>query len=338
MARQSDEFLMAWSSLSGLGEEAGWQAIPIAPALPLELQAGRRSPDNAEAVLVGFPSIHLSTSDKLPEGQGFAVERVNPQGDSKLWLALTRKSTGSEDLFARMASDVVGALDDAVVAGANEQKLLRVFLGRVGAWQEFMRKGFQALSPEAEIGLVGELSVLRLIIDAGVPASLAVESWLGPLDALQDFELGTGALEVKSTLSAIGFSAKIGSLEQLEDSVRQPLFVVSVRLKQTNIGKTLPEIVDEMQCIVKGDAEAERLLAERLLAAGYIEQHADRYARRFTQAGTRIIEVDEDFPRLTLGNIPLGITKASYEIDLDKATGTAVEIDEALKKLGAMKI
>lgn len=338
MARQSDEFLMAWSSLSGLGEESGWQAIPIAPAVPLELQAGRRSPDNAEAVLVGFPSIHLSTSDKLPEGQGFAVERVNPQGDSKLWLALTRKATGSEDLFASMASDVVGALDDAVTAGASEQKLLRVFLGRVGAWQEFMRKGFQSLSPEAEIGLVGELSVLRLIIDAGVPASLAVESWLGPLDALQDFELGTGALEVKATLSIVGFSAKIVSLEQLEDSVRQPLFVVCVRLKQTTTGKTLPEIVDEMQCIVKGDAEAERLLAERLLAAGFIEQHADRYARRFTQAGTRIIEVDKDFPRLTLGNVPLGITKASYEIDLDKATSLVVEIDEALKKLGAMKI
>lgn len=338
MARQSDEFLMAWSSLSGLGEEAGWQAIPIAPALPLELQAGRRSPDNAEAVLVGFPSMHLSASDKLPEGQGFAVERVNPQGDSKLWLALTRRPSGSEDLFASMASDVVGALDDAVAAGSTEQKLLRVFIGRVGAWQEFMRKGLQALSPEAEIGLVGELSVLRSIIDAGVPASLAVESWLGPLDALQDFELGTGALEVKSTLSAIGFLAKIGSLEQLEDSVRQPLFVVSVRLKQTTTGKTLPEIVDEMQCIVKGDPEAERLLAERLLAAGFIEQHTDRYVRRFIQAGTRITEVDKNFPRLTLGSVPFGITKASYEIDLDKAAGTIVEIDEALKKLGAMKI
>lgn len=338
MARQSDEFLMAWSSLSGIGAEPGWQAIPIAPALPLELQAGRRSPDNAEAVLVGFPSIQLSTSDKLPEGQGFTVERADPTGDRKLWLALTRKAAGNEDLFAGMASDVVGALDDAVAAGANEQKLLRVFIGRVGAWQEFMRKGLQALTPEAEIGLVGELFVLRLIIDANVPAPLAVESWLGPLDALQDFELGTGALEVKSTLSAIGFPAKIGSLEQLEDSVRQPLFVVGVRLKQASTGKTLPEIVDEMQCIVKGDAEAERLLAERLLAAGFIEQHADRYVRRFAHAGIRIIEVDKDFPRLTLGNVPLGITKASYEIDLDKAASTAVEIDDALKKLGAMKI
>jgi hypothetical protein len=338
MARQSDEFLMAWSSLSGLNDEPGWQAIPIAPALPIELQAGRRSPDNAEALLIGFPSIQLSTSDKLPEGQGFAVERIDPQGDSKLWLALTRKAAGSEDLFASMASDVVGALDDAVAAGSNESKLLRVFIGRVGAWQEFMRKGIQALSPEAEIGLVGELTVLRSIIDAGIPVPIAVESWLGPLEALQDFELGTGAIEVKSTLSATGFPAKIGSLEQLEDSVRQPLFVASVRLTQTVNGKTLPEIVDEMQCIVKGEIEAERVLAERLLAAGFTEQHVDRYSRRFTPSGTRMIEVDKDFPRLTLGNVPIGITKASYEIDLDKVIGTETGIDQVLKKLGAMTL
>lgn len=338
MARQNDEFLMAWKSLSGLSVEPGWQAIPIVPALPLELQAARRSPDNAEAVLVGFPSMNLTSSDKLPEGQGFVVERIDPQGDNKLWLALTRKAAGSEELFASMASDVVGALDDAVAAGANELKLLRVFIGRVGAWQEFMRKGQQALSPEAEIGLVGELTVLRSIIDAGVSAALAVESWLGPLDALQDFELGTGALEVKSTLSATGFPATIGSLEQLEDSVRQPLYVAGVRLKQTTSGKTLPEIVDEMRCIVKGEAEAERLLAERLLAAGFTDQHSDRYSRRFTQAGTRIIEVSEDFPRLTRGNVPVGITKASYEVDLDKATGAVVEVDEVLRKLKAMNL
>jgi hypothetical protein len=239
---------MAWSALSGVGEEHGWQAISITSASPLEILAGRRLPDNAEAVLVGFPSIRLSASDKLPEGQGFSVENLDRQGDSKLWLALTRKVAGIKELFAVMASDVVGALNDAAAAGANEFQLLRVFIGRVGAWQEFMRKGQQELSAEAEIGLAGELFVLRSIMDAGVSTAIAVESWLGPLDALQDFELGTGALEVKSTLSDVGFKAKIGSLEQLDDSIRQPLFVVSVRLKQVVNGKTLPEIIDEMVC------------------------------------------------------------------------------------------
>ena len=213
--------------------------------------AGRRTPDNSEAVLVGFPAVRLAAADKLPEGQGFAVQRADPEGSGRFWLALTRKSAGSAELFATMVCDVVGSLDDAVAADADESKLMRVFIGRVGAWQEFMRKGTQVLSPEAEVGLIGELALLRAIIDAGVPAALAIESWVGPLDGIQDFQLGTGALEVKATLSATGFPAMIGSLDQLDDSSRQPLFVAAARLRQTESGQNLPAIVEAMRVVTK---------------------------------------------------------------------------------------
>ena len=336
MARLSNEFLLAWSSLTGSDIEPGWQAISLPSAGGLQLQAGRRSPDNAEAVLVGFPTARLAAAGKLPEGQGFAVERVDPGGDGWLWLALSRKPAGSAELFAAMSFDVVGALDDTVAAGADEAKLLRVFITRVGAWQEFMRKGAQALSPEAEIGLIGELTLLRSIIDAGIPAAQAIESWVGPLDGIQDFELGTGALEVKATLSAAGFPARIGSLQQLDDSIRQPLFVAGARLRQTESGQNLPTIVAAMRLSIEGDSEAERLLAERLLAAGYIDAHADRYPRRFEQAGTRVVQVADGFPRMTSGTVPAGIVWAMYEIDLDKAPGDNVGTDGALKKLGAI--
>lgn len=328
---------MAWSSLTSSDTEPGWQAISLPSAGPLQVRAGRRSPDNAEAVLVGFPTARLAAADKLPEGQGFAVERADPEGNGRLWLALTRKSAGSAELFAAMACDVVGAIDDAVAASADEAKLLRVLTGRVGAWQEFMRKGMQALlSPEAELGLIGELTLLRAIIDAGVPSAQAIESWVGPLDGIQDFELGTGALEVKATLSSAGFPAKIGSLEQLDDSTRQPLFLAGARLRQTESGQNLPSIVEAMRLAIKGDAEAERLLAERLLAAGYVDSHADRYPRRFEQAGTRVVQVTDSFPRLTSGTVPAGIMRAMYEIDLDKAPGNNIGAEAALKKLGAI--
>lgn len=336
MARPSNEFLMAWSSLTSDDAEPGWQAIALPSAGPLQLRAGRRSPDNAEAVLVCFPSETLSAADKLPEGQGFAVERADPDGSGKLWLALTRKSAGSPELFASMACDVVGALDDSVAAGSSEGKLLRVFIGRVGAWQEFMRKGTQALSPEAEIGLIGELTLLRAIIEAGVAPATAIESWVGPLDGVQDFEIGAGALEVKATLSAAGFPARIGSLEQLDDSTRQPLFVAGSRLRQTESGQNLPGFVEAMRQAIKGDAEAQRLLTERLLAAGYIDSHADRYPRKFEQAGTRVVEVAGNFPRMTSGTVPAGIMKAMYEIDLDMAPGDDVGAEGALKKLGVI--
>lgn len=336
MARPSDEFLLAWTSLSGDDPTPGWQAIPLPSAGPVSIQAGRRSPDNAEAILLGFPSVRLPSAEKLPEGQGFSVERANSDSDGQLRLALTRRAAGSAELFAAMACDVVGALDEAAFGSEPESKLLRVFLRRVGAWQEFMRKGSQTLSPEAELGLVGELTLLRTIIDAGVSLVAAIESWVGPLDGVRDFELGTGALEVKTTLSATGFPAKVGSLEQLDDSVRQPLFLAGARLRQDETGQGLPELVADMRDIVAGEAEAVRLLSERLLAAGYFNAHEDRYVRRFTLVDIRFVEVKDTFPRLTPGSVPLGITKATYEIDLDKAAGPCIQATDALNRLGAI--
>lgn len=336
MGRPSEEFRLAWCSLSGGDPAPGWTAIGLPPAGPVELQAGRRSPDNAEAIILTFHSVRLSPVEKLPEGQGFSVERANPDGAGQVRLALTRRAAGSAELFAAMACDVVGALDEAALSGAAEARLLRLFIGRVGAWQEFMRKGSQVLSAEAEIGLVGELTVLRAIIEAGVPLATAIESWVGPLDGVQDYELGTGALEVKATLSAAGFPAKIDSLEQLHDATRQPLFLIGTRLRQIDSGQSLPVLVSVIRDAAIGDAEATRLLSERLIAAGYFDAHADRYVRRFTLAETRIIEVKDGFPRLTPPAVPLGVTRAAYEIDLDRAAGESVSTADALKRLGAI--
>jgi hypothetical protein len=336
MARPSEEFLLAWSSLSSNDLAPGWQAIALPPAGTIDVRAGRRSPDNAEAILLGFPSARLALAEKLPEGQGFVVERVVSGGEALLGLALTRRAAGSAELFAAMACDVVGALDEAAAAGAGEPKLLQAFLRRVGTWQEFMRKGSQLLSPESEIGLVGELALLRAIIDEGMPVTAAIESWVGPLDGVRDFELGTGSIEVKATLATVGFLAKIGSLDQLDDSVRQPLFIAGARLRQGETGQSLPDLVAEMRDVVAGEPEAVRLLSERLIAAGYIDAHADRYVRRFTLADTRVVEVKEGFPRLTSGSVPLGVIKVAYEIDLDQAAGPSIPAADALKKLGAI--
>lgn len=165
-----------------------------------------------------------------------------------------------------MACDVVGALDDAVAKTEHDEtKLLRVLTGRVGAWQEFMRKGTQVLSPEAEIGLIGELMLLRAIIDAGSFLGSRRRSWVGPLDGIQDFELGTGALEVKATLSA-AFTGVVHSNSLTTRRANLSLWPALDYGKPT-AGKICRQ--SSTPCVDdKGRAEAERLLAERLLAAG----------------------------------------------------------------------
>jgi hypothetical protein len=235
-----------------------------------------------------------------------------------------------------MACDVVGALDDAVASAATEERLLRILVSRITAWQEFMRRGAQPIGAEAEIGLVGELIFLHSLVEAGVPTLAAINSWVGPLDQIQDFHIGTGAIEVKSTLATTGFVARIGALEQLDSSTRQPLYVAGVRLAQKATGASLPQIAEKLRSKFIGDAEAEQLFSERLLAAGYISSHANRYQRRFEMADIRLLEVTDNFPRLTRGNVPHGILKAMYDVDLDKTPNQNLTIQIVLNKMGTV--
>ena len=329
-----EEIELSWSSLSNSPDATGWRSIAVSSPARVALRAGRSFPGKEEALLVGFPSVTIAAAEKLPESQGFAVSRLDATSEATQWLALTRKSSGSFELFTAMVSDVVESLHAA--EPGDEKNLLRIFLGRIRAWQEFMRKGAVALSPEAELGLVGELAALDAIIEEGVAASTAIEGWLGPLDGVQDFHLGLGALEVKASISPAGFPAKIGSLEQLDDRARQPLFVVGAKFRQVDSGRNLPTFVADMLAILKDDQGAQRLFGERLLAAGYFTQHADRYVRRFMLNEIRVVEVTEGFPRLIQGAVPTGILGARYDIDLDRALGERITINQALKRMGVV--
>jgi len=335
MARPSEEFVLAWSSLFCDDGAPGWQAIDLPSAGPVEVQVGRCSPDNAEAVLFCFPTVSLPSSERLPEGKGFLVERADLTGHDGLRLALTRQAAGSTELFAAMACDVVGAIDDAAVDGASESKLLKVFVGRVRAWQQFMSRGAGPLSPEAELGLAGELYFMALFLDAGVSPESVLRSWIGPDDAPQDFLLGDGAIEVKATMSSSGFPVKIGSLEQLDDAMASTLFLAAVRFAGGEGGATLPEMVAEVERRLADEPGDIDLLRERLMVAGYSDAHAGQYSRRFKPKERRVLSVTEGFPRLTPGVVPAGVTRALYEINLDHAGKFLCNFDEVLSQLGA---
>ena len=334
MPRPIDEFLTAWDALSGRhGAEGGWLGIAVAPAGNCDLMAGRHFPGNEEALLARFPTARLGSSERLPDGRGFEVVRADPCGDGKTWIALSRKESGSPELFAEMVCDVAGAMDSSVAEG--EVAVLRTMLRRVRMWQQFMSRGSPPLGPEAELGLAGELSFMAVLLDSGVSPQETLAGWVGPDDAPQDFLLGDGAIEVKATMSSSGFLVKVGSLEQLDDSISSPLFLAAVRFAREEDGLCLPEMVAEVERRLEDEPGAVELLRERLMIAGYFEIHAGYYTRRFEPKERRILSVSEGFPRLTQGTVPVGVTHALYEINLDHAGDFLSDLDAALRQLGA---
>ncbi len=90
-------------------------------------------------------------------------------------------------------------------------------IARVASWQRFMERGGDGLlSPEEEIGLFGELAVLRVLLDGEADPAGLCACWVGPLGALHDFRFGSGAMEVKTTVLGAHSYARITGLGQLD--------------------------------------------------------------------------------------------------------------------------
>lgn len=332
MAKLIEEIQLAWNSIQAVQGSSGWNTVAVLPTHPGRFRAGRNFPDHCEALLTGFRTSAIAHSEKLPEGLGFQVTRLDFQKDGLTWLALTRSQNGNLELFKTMVADV---LDAVLTAGSSEDSRdLRVFLGRIRAWQEFMRKGSIPLSAENEVGLVGELTLLAKMIGAGVSSDIAINAWVGPTaDGIRDFALGFGAIEVKTTVSSNGFVAKIGSLEQLDDTNCKPIFLGAFRFALTEGGQTLPEKVAEIRDILQSDPLTLVEFENRLLAASYLSDHAPQYHRRFTLREIAVLEVDKNFPCMTHGNVKAGVVSARYEINLEHLLNRDVGLTDALKKL-----
>ena len=72
-----DELIAAWRALEGADPAPGWRTIQIAGGNPSPLLAGRRFPENEEALLVGFAAARPPAPHVLPQGRGFASTRPN---------------------------------------------------------------------------------------------------------------------------------------------------------------------------------------------------------------------------------------------------------------------
>ncbi|MBV5341516.1 MAG: PD-(D/E)XK motif protein [Deltaproteobacteria bacterium] len=334
---KAEEIAASWKALAGSSRgDEGWMTIPVSLRSSCKLLAGRHYPGNEEAVLVVFSSFQMPAKGQLPEGRGFGVAEVSlgEQYGDHCCVALIKHSAGSIDMFTMMAADIVSMLEKA--GQKDESQLFSLFLGRIRAWQEFMQRNQEGvLHFDAEVGLYGELLMLEMLIDEGLPAIRAVESWSGPLDGIQDFMLGEGAIEIKTTTRTGVFPARISSLEQLDDSLRKPLFLGAIRIQLSDSGSSLPARVDLVRTkISESDSSAIVEFELRLLHAGFFQSMAEKYTRHFCHTGTYVFTVNASIPKLVPANVPHGILKARYDIELDVDGAPSLKLSEVLHLLG----
>lgn len=192
------------------------------------------------------------------------------------------------------------------------------------------------ISEERQLGLYGELYILRMLVKALGYA--AVQSWTGPSKESHDFRLSRVEFEVKTTHRDRRLH-EIHGLNQLQASKGFELFLISLRAVVAGSGgESLSDLVQENRDMVKGNPKALNDYEAKLVMAGYLEEDAALYSNRLKLADdAQISIVDESFPRMTPESIMdlnrgFGLQRLiimSYVID---ATGLGKVLDKAVIK------
>lgn len=323
--------------MNALGERSraeaseDWRFVHLTEMGAVSVEAGCHFPLGREALIVSFPSSWSMNSARLPEGKGFDVVVIEGQTvvAEKTAIALVRRPEGSPDIFAIMVVDVLRTLE--VAANTAKRDVIEAFLERVREWQAFMARTHRPLSPDAQIGLLGELWILRLLADTSLGVG-ALDCWQGPLRAAQDFHVRGGAIEVKSTVRTGSFLARINSIEQLDGS-RDPILLCGLRFEENTDGSSLVDFVSELRERFER-AGVQRSFEALLMVMGYLDEHAPLYGRTLILKDAKGFRAEGHMPRLTRTDLPIAIRSAAYVLDTDALEVPSITLPELINEFG----
>lgn len=193
-----------------------------------------------------------------------------------------------------------------------------LLLDRLSRWRRLLHITPAALSEQELRGLIGELLVLKHAIQPRFGATAALQGWVGPYDAPQDFVVNGIAIEAKAIMPAAR-TIKVSSLDQLdaENAIILATVGLSPASPHQNLAFTPAQLIEEIR-IALGSA-LEDAFRQRLAASGYAER-SDHERLWYRRGEFRYYRVTNHFPRLTRTIAPAGILDARYDIDIRHCT------------------
>jgi hypothetical protein len=237
------------------------------------------------------------------------------RADESWLMALRLRQLALIEVFGRLCQDLL----DATSVVADESELVELVRGRLNLWKKLFDGGSSGqLEPHQVKGLIAELLVLETTISIGKRLPLeAVNAWVGPSDADQDFQFSDEAIEVKA-INPGSEGVSINSLQQLE--YPHPIRLSLQTLRSASPGEEgalgLNDLVPRIEGLLAATPDALALFKGKLLQAQYVESpHYDTIL--FQALSSEEYLVTAEFPKLTVRSVPDGISAATYLLSLE---------------------
>jgi hypothetical protein len=182
------------------------------------------------------------------------------------------------------------------------------------------------LSAESEIGLIGELTFLRLVAKQ-TSWTTAEKCWNGPDSEEHDFALPSGDFEIKSTTREERIHS-ISNPAQLVAKAKRPLFLASLQFTSAGAGKeafTLSELVKRVLFESAAFPGSVKGIREKLGLVGWNDEDASSYIRRFLpRSEIMLVRINPNFPAITparlkrvVGASATRLSEISYSVNVE---------------------
>jgi len=288
-----------------------------------------------------FLRIPIDTNSSVPPSPYSELKVEIFKNDLGNFLEISTKAEHLFREFHRFAGIVT---EDFELPG---QTAIGAFESAIHRWLELISR-IELLSEEKQLGLQGELTVLRALIK--IHGAQAVRAWTGrnPLLAERhDFRLGSVDIEVKSTRSTRRQHI-IHGLEQLQPSRGHILYLLSLRFESAGLagGKSLHDEIEEIRLSLRDNSIERSEFENRLLSSGYMDKDAEHYHDKLIFADDPVLAmVDKHLPKITKNILEASLPSetagrigdVSYRIDID-GMGARQGSEQFSRVLGKLKM
>jgi hypothetical protein len=222
-----------------------------------------------------------------------------------------RSPAAHETMFAALCGQVIEAIH------GEGRDTWAAAVSIVRSWQSAWRLLRQPLSRGEQIGLAGELLMLRMVWLPALGPD-AVHLWSGPDKERHDFVSDQIHMEVKATTRS-RHEHEISRVDQLVAPEGCRLLFASVQLEESAAGaQSLATLIDAVIDDIRRDAAAVDGFMTRLNALNWSdEMRRASELVRFHFRDAQIFDVNEEFPRLPHDfRLPPGVLSIRYTISV----------------------
>lgn len=238
--------------------------------------------------------------------------QIGLRQDTKWAISFILKDIAYLEMFECFCDDIIKSSSKVKTKKLSEAYVCSRYL----MWQKMLKqKKLEILSYSKIKGLIGELYFLKYKLIPLIGKEKAINAWIGPSKAKQDFVCDDTWYEIKTT--HIGSkSVNITSVEQLDVQCNGHLIVLC--LEDTSMEYknkiTLNNLIEELEKDLDDDLLC--VFLQRLFEQGYVHNtEYDKYCFRFSKLDSYF--VTKTFPCLRYSDIPGSVKNIKYELLLN---------------------